>query len=71
MNELIKLIAPKDFKLLVWILVFGAGAWYNLKTEQVQTKDKLEFLQYQINELKSKQLVAILPKELKIEDKEN
>jgi len=64
----------KDFVKAVGFIGFVGSMWFDLKSEQIKAHEKIEFLQYQINQInnkKDKQLVAILPKELKLEDKEN
>lgn len=43
--------------------------WLDLKADKIKVNNKIDFLQYQVNELK--QVCGILPKQLKLEDEQN
>lgn len=63
----------KDIVQGVSLVVFLGSMWYDLKTQQLNQKRDIEFLQYQINEFKNQKpfkQVAILPRTVEIE-KEN
>lgn len=63
----IKFTAADFIKLIGFVGMVGS-MWYDLKSQQIETKKDMAFLQYQINEVKSKiGLAAIMPKETKIE----
>ena len=55
-------------KLVGFLLTIGL-MWADLKSSYVAVKKDMEFLQYQLNELKSEspKLTAVLPKHIEIE----
>lgn len=63
----------KDIVQGVSLVIFLGSMWYDLKTQQLNQAKDIEFMQYQINELKNNRpfkQVAILPRTIEIE-KEN
>lgn len=63
----------KDVVQGVSLVVFLGSMWYDLKTQQLNQKRDIEFMQYQINELKNtrpfKQM-AIIPRAVQLEKEE-
>lgn len=65
----IKKLFPSDTKMLVWLLAPMAIAYFDVKTDMVLARQQREFLQYQVNELKSnKSLSAIKPEDVRLEE---
>jgi hypothetical protein len=65
MKELISFLLPNDPKLLMWIIILGAGAWYNLKSEQIRINEDMINLQQRVNN-EWRRTAAILPDEIKV-----
>jgi hypothetical protein len=63
----------KDVAQALGLIVFLSSMWYDLKTEQLNQKKDIEFLQYQINEYKTNKSfkqIAVLPRQIEIKRKE-